>query len=115
MKLLFDENLSSRLVHALTDLYPGSAHVRDVDLARAHDWEIWEYAKTHGFAVVSKDSDFHQLAFLHGPPPKAVWLRLGNCTTEDIEHALRARHADVLAFGDQPEEAFLVLERGDVS
>ncbi len=110
MKLLFDQNLSPHLVDALTDLYPGSAHVRDVGLARADDREVWEHAKTQGFVVVSKDSNFHQLAFLHGPPPKAVWLRLGNCTTEDIEQVLRARHADVVAFGDHLEEAFLVLE-----
>jgi predicted nuclease of predicted toxin-antitoxin system len=33
---------------------------------------------------VSKDTDFHQRSFLFGGPPKVVWIRLGNCSTEDI-------------------------------
>lgn len=110
MKLLFDQNLSPHLVDALVDLYPGSAHVRGLGLARADDRDVWDHAGTHGFTVVSKDSDFHQLAFLHGPPPKAVWLRIGNCTTEDVEQMLRSWHGQVEAFGRHPDEAFLVLE-----
>ena len=37
MKLLFDENISPRLVAGLSDVFPGSVHVRDVGLARATD------------------------------------------------------------------------------
>jgi len=32
VKLLFDQNLSSRLVARLADLYPGSAHVQSLGL-----------------------------------------------------------------------------------
>jgi hypothetical protein len=35
-KLLFDENLAPRLVLALADLYPNSAHVTNVGLEGAH-------------------------------------------------------------------------------
>lgn len=34
--------------------------------------------------VVSKDSDFRQLAFLFGPPPKVMWLRVGNASTARV-------------------------------
>jgi predicted nuclease of predicted toxin-antitoxin system len=37
MKLLFDENLSPKLVGLLDDLYPNSVHVRDVGLKSADD------------------------------------------------------------------------------
>jgi predicted nuclease of predicted toxin-antitoxin system len=37
VKLLFDQNLPSRLVRSLGDLYPGSFHVRDVGLHDAAD------------------------------------------------------------------------------
>ncbi len=45
MKLLFDQNLSPRLVHRLADLYPNSTHVADVSLDRAFDKDIWTYAQ----------------------------------------------------------------------
>lgn len=64
MKLLFDENLPPRLVAGLSDVFPGSVHVRDVGLSRATDAAIWGYARDHGLTIVSKDSDFHQVSFL---------------------------------------------------
>lgn len=109
MKLLFDENLSPRLVLRLSDAFPGSAHVRDVGLARATDTAIWDYARDHGYAIVSKDSDFHQVSFVRGQPPKVIWLRRGNCTTTDIETMLRSNRIGILAFCDEDAAAFLAL------
>jgi predicted nuclease of predicted toxin-antitoxin system len=70
LKLLFDENLATKLVVLLVDLFPGSEHVRDASLAAADDLAVWDYAKAGGFAIVSKDADFRQLSFLYGSPPK---------------------------------------------
>ena len=68
------------------------------------------HAGAEGFVVVSKDADFRQLAFLHGPPPKVVWLRVGNVSTDAI-HELLAASVDVLrAFDSSEEEALLVLD-----
>ena len=53
-------------------------------LASPADGDVWRYAREHGFAAVSKDSDFRQLAFLHGPPPKMIWLRIGNASTATV-------------------------------
>ena len=64
--------------------HPESKHVTEVGLHTATDAEIWSYAGEHGFVIVSKDSDFRQLAFLHGPPPTAIWARLGNASTIEI-------------------------------
>lgn len=77
MKLLFDENLSHKLVQLLEDLFPNSIHVREVGLKAADDPLVWEYAKDNGLILVSKDADMHQRSFLFGPPPKVVWVRLG--------------------------------------
>ena len=109
MKLLFDENVSPRLVSALSHEFPGSVHVRDIGLARASDATIWDYARTHGLTILSKDSDFHQVSFLRGPPPQVIWIRRGNCSTADIETLLRSHRTDILAFGADAEAAFLVL------
>lgn len=109
MRLLFDQNLSYRLVALLAKEYPGSVHVRDVGLSAADDQVVWIHAAQSGLAIVSKDSDFQQRALLYGPPPKVIWVRLGNCTTNAIATLLRARHDDVLAFEADPAAAFLVL------
>jgi predicted nuclease of predicted toxin-antitoxin system len=59
--------------------------------------------------IVSKDSDFHQRSFLYGYPPKVVWVRLGNCSTADVERVLRA-HFDVIRdFYEDRFAAFLSL------
>lgn len=109
MKLLFDQNVSPRLVAGLSDIYPGSVHVRDVGLTRANDAAIWGYARDHGLTIVLKDSDFHQVSFLRGSPPKVIWIRRGNCTTGDIRALLRSSRTEILAFGADAEAAFLVL------
>ena len=109
MKLLFDENVSPRLVAGLSDVFPGSVHVRDVGLDRATDAGIWGYARDHDLSIVSKDSDFHQVSFVRGPPPKVIWIRRGNCTTADIEALLRSNQTGILAFAAEADAAFLAL------
>ena len=89
MKLLFDQNLSPRLVTRLADLFPDSSHVSLLGLGRADDVIVWEYARANGFLLVTKDADFGELSTLRGFPPKVIWLRLGNCTTAQIERLLR--------------------------
>ncbi len=90
MKLLFDENLSHKLARLLEDLFPDSIHVRNVGLKAANDSLVWQYALTNDLILVSKDADMHQRSFLFGPPPKVVWVRLGNCSTSDVEKLRRA-------------------------
>ena len=91
--------------------YPGSRHVVELGLDTATDREIWDYAGEHGFMIVSKDSDFRQLAFLLGPPPKAIWVRAGNVSTLDILGVLRQYRDAVEGFGGTEDEALLVLPR----
>jgi len=100
MKLLFDHNLSPRLVQRLADLYPSTSHVALVGLERATDLAVWTYAQTNDYIIVTKDSDFNDVSVLRGFPPKVIWLRLGNCTTSDIEGCLRRNHTTVMDFAN---------------
>jgi predicted nuclease of predicted toxin-antitoxin system len=109
MKLLFDHNLSPRLVRSLSSLYPDSIHVRDVHLHTADDESVWNYAAVHGFVLASKDADFHQRSFVLGAPPKVIWIRLGNCRTNQIEVLLRDHVLEVEAFTRNEEATFLAL------
>lgn len=66
MRLLFDENLSPRLMELLKFDFPDSQHIRNLGMKSATDSEIWEYAITHKFTIVSKDADYRRWAdFLH--------------------------------------------------
>jgi predicted nuclease of predicted toxin-antitoxin system len=59
--------------------------------------------------VVSKDEDFHRLGVLRGAPPKFVWIRVGNCTTQDIARLLRRRRDDIVRFDEQDDTTILEL------
>ena len=109
MKLLFDENLSPRLVERLTDLYPDCVHVREVGLERAPDEAVWNYARANAFTIVTQDADFGEMSVLLDSPPKVIWLRRGNCSTSEIETILRAQYAAIVAFHNDPQEAVLAL------
>jgi predicted nuclease of predicted toxin-antitoxin system len=89
--------------------FPGSEQVVAVGLATADDRAVWAYAAAHGLAVVSKDADFARLSAALGPPPKVIWLRVGNGPTRDVVALLRTRAADIQAFLADPAAAVLEL------
>jgi len=109
MKLHFDQNLSPRLVQVIEDLFPGSVHVREVALQMADDDQVWTYAATNGLAIVSKDSDFHQMSFVLGHPPKVIWIRHGNCSTSEAARILRYHVDAIREFNSNAEACFLAI------
>lgn len=90
MKLLFDQNLSRKLVTRLADIFPNASHVQFHRLTDADDSEIWEFAKIEGFCIVTQDADFAERSHLYGSPPKVIWLRCGNTPTNNVEAILRS-------------------------
>jgi len=109
VKLLFDEDVSPKLVGLLEEEYPGSAHVRDLGLKGAPDGRIWDHARENGFVIVSKDDDFRQRGFLQGPPPKVAWLQVGNAGTAKIAELLRDGAQQLDRFETEDESAVLIL------
>jgi len=109
VKLLLDQNLSPRIVDELGPLFHGTTHVREFGLSRAPDQEIWDFAPEEGYAVVSKDSDFRQLSLLNGHPPKVIWIRIGNASTDQILDLMRKRARDLETFLADREASFLEL------
>ena len=111
MKLLFDANLSPKLVDRLDDLFPGSVHIFETGLARnTPDQTIWEYARANEFTSITADSDFLDLAQSRGAPPKVV--RIENCDyrTTEVEDLLR-RHAISIAEMEQSPRTILSIRR----
>ncbi len=109
MKRLFDENLSPSLVGRLADVFPGRAHVSDLIGNGATDTQVWEFARRDAYAIVSKDNDFRQRSFVSGPPPKVVWLSVGNAGSTAVAALLRLRVADLEQVDGNPTTGLLVV------
>jgi len=109
VKLLFDENLSFRLARRIHDLFPESTHVFSLGLGRAPDAEIWQFARLNGFAIVSADADFYELATTLGPPPKVIWLRGCDYPTSVVEELLRSQSIRIMDFLNDEDRSVLIL------
>ena len=109
MKLLFDENLSDRLVPALLPAYPGCTHVKNLNLLKTSDTIIWNHAKQNDYIIVSKDADFHQRSLLLGHPPKLIYLKVGNCPTSHIQRLLTSSVKEITAFAQDTRTSLMIL------
>ncbi|MCX6585608.1 MAG: DUF5615 family PIN-like protein [Acidobacteria bacterium] len=104
-KLLLDENLSVKLTVELRDVLGDIRHVRDLGWQSGSDAALWEWARVHGYAIVSKDSDFWHRSVLFGHPPKVIWLRVGNGSTRVMADVLRGAAGAVEAFSCKRRKA----------
>ena len=59
--------------------------VRDLGLREASDPAIFQAAREAGVVVMTKDHDFIRLLDEQGPPPRVLWLRLGNCSNAALQ------------------------------
>jgi predicted nuclease of predicted toxin-antitoxin system len=108
VKLLLDQNLSRRLAPELQVRYPGSSQAYLLGLHKATDSDLWYYARHHGFALVTKNTDLVDLCVLRGAPPKVFWVRTGNCSTAVVRELL-ARNVDRIAQFEHEEGVVLSL------
>jgi predicted nuclease of predicted toxin-antitoxin system len=108
VKLLFDHNLSPKLIDRLADLFPSSEHVYRVNLDESADRVICDYATANDFVVVTKDADYETLS-VRPNAPSIVWIRRGNCSTDDVERVIRDHGEQIRAFADHDTAQLLIL------
>jgi predicted nuclease of predicted toxin-antitoxin system len=109
MKLLFDQNISFRILRLLPEDFADCRQVRSVGLNDCNDVEIWRFAKQNGFTVVTFDADFFDISVLRGFPPKIIWLRTGNLTTSDIVERIMLNSLNIASFIDNPDQSCLEI------
>ena len=107
MKFLFDHNLPPSLKKS----FPNSQHVMDLGLETADDEVVWDYARDHSYTLMTKDSDFQHLSARFGPPPKVIWLRVGNVRTSDLLTFINSYDDEIRDFAADPVVGLLVLSR----
>ena len=103
MNLLFDQNISYRIISRIEDIFPHAKQVKNVNLVDRTDLDIWNFAKNNGYCIVTFDSDFYDLSIVKGTPPKIIWLRTGNMTTNSIEEILRNNYELIEEFLNNPD------------
>lgn len=85
------------------------AHVRQLGLQReTRDSVIRDFAGQHGFASVTADRDFVDLAELHGIPPQVIWLQEMNYPTQAAATLIRKPAPAIAEFG-QSSRTTLIL------
>lgn len=104
MKLLFDENLSYRILKKLDSEYTDSESIQGIS-----DLKIWEYAKANGFTIVSFDEDFYDIQLLRKFPPKVIWLRCGNTSTNHIAEILNEKKEELKIFIEDSEQGIFEI------
>ncbi len=105
MKLLFDENISHRILPLINHLFPDSTQVKLIGFQQRKDWVIWETSLIRGYTIVTHDEDYFELSLLKGTPPKLIWLRTGNITTRDLATLLASRYEKIKEFIESPAES----------
>ncbi len=97
MIIWIDAHLSPAIAAWITSTFGITAvALRDLGLRDAEDPEIFEAAKAEGVVLMTKDSDFVDLANRFGAPPKIIWLRCGNTSNAQLQNILRSTLLDSL-------------------
>lgn len=98
MKLLFDQNISFRAAQKLKPTFPECGQVRELNLENKSDRELWDFAKREHYSIVTFDADFYDLVTLYGHPPKVIWLRMGNTSTDNLIKVIQTHSEIIKAF-----------------
>lgn len=80
MRFLVDAQLPPALASWLGEKGFSATAARELGLRDSDDGSIWNFARTGGWTVVTKDEDFISRCFTSADAPGVVWLRIGNCT-----------------------------------
>lgn len=102
MKLLLDQNISYRIIKHLPSTITAT-HVTNEGLVNSADFEIWQFAKSNGYTIVTQDTDFNDIFIVHGFPPKIIWFKTGNLKNNHILEYLVANFEELLNFLQDPE------------
>ena len=81
---IVDAQLPPALASLLNDHGHQAKHVESAGMRHAPDTEIWDYALKNKSVVITKDEDFQNRALVDKQAPAIVWLRVGNCSRQDL-------------------------------
>ncbi len=86
-RLLIDENLPFSIGARIGVDYIHASQIAE----QASDSLLWQHARENDWVVLTRDTDFFDRLMRHGPPPKVIWIRLGNIRKNDLLDILEER------------------------
>lgn len=110
MSFLLDQNISFKVCSLISGVFSNVKHVKQLGLVNASDQDIWLYAKSNCYTIITFDSDFIDFAIMKGFPPKIIWLRFGNSSNLKIANKLISHRENIAAFISNSEIAFLEID-----
>ena len=111
MKLFFDQNISFRIISKIIDVFPEASQVRQLNIENYSDIEIRNFAKDNDYTIITFDADFFDISNIKGHPPKIIWLRFGNTTTNYLADIINIKKDIIIDFISKKEyQEFACLE-----
>jgi predicted nuclease of predicted toxin-antitoxin system len=110
MKILLDANISFKLKNKLASNFKNIEHVDWLDIKQpASDVDIWNWAKSNDFMIITNDDDFYHFSNVYGFPPKVVLLKTGNQSTNNIAKVLIKHINDIHQLYNDVETGLLEI------
>jgi predicted nuclease of predicted toxin-antitoxin system len=103
LTFLIDAQLPPELATWILARGHAAMHVSAVGLLKADDGAVWEHARRHDAAIVSKDEDFVDRWLMDKRPVGLIWIRKGNCSNRVLLDWLEPLWPDVLKRLEQGE------------
>jgi predicted nuclease of predicted toxin-antitoxin system len=107
--IIIDNNLSHKLRYTVFSQYSEVYHVKELDFEAKEDSVIWTFAALKRGVILTKDADFYHMSNLYGSPPKVIWIRMGNATTQSIAQLLKSKSSEISNFLKNPNSGLLEL------
>ena len=85
-------------------------HLRDMELGKAKDPDIFQRAREANAIMMTKDRDFIDLLERFGPPPKVIWLTCGNSSNAHLKMLLSTTLSAALKIVQQGEALVEISE-----
>jgi predicted nuclease of predicted toxin-antitoxin system len=97
MTIWLDAHISPALApHIAESFGTDCVALRDLGLRDAEDSEIFFKCRDANAILFTKDRDFVDLVARHGPPPQVLWIRIGNCSNEELRRMLERSFAQAV-------------------
>ena len=109
--MLIDENLSYKLAARIRNTFKGTVAVSKIEALGegAPDQNVWDYAKRHRLAILTKDQDFVEYWARLGPPPKVIHIKMGNSRLAKIESLINDNRVVINQFLTQENSGLPTL------